>query len=85
LLSFEREKQYTAFVKGWRGGRRGWRRKMSKEEEVEGKDVFNCMQIYRVSQEERSIFQEVIVSVILSKKLYMKMCPIPNSFRVRTI
>jgi hypothetical protein len=29
--------------------------------------------IYRVSQEERSIFWEVIVSVILSKKLYMNM------------
>ena len=41
--------------------------------------------IYRVSQEERSIFWEVIVSVILSKKLYMNMCPIPNGFRDRTI
>jgi hypothetical protein len=38
-----------------------------------------------VSQEERSIFWEVIVSVILSKKLYMNMCPIPNGFRDRTI
>jgi len=36
--------------------------------------------IYRVSQEERSIFWEVIVSVILSKKLYMNMCPIPNGW-----
>ncbi|PNF31997.1 hypothetical protein B7P43_G06550, partial [Cryptotermes secundus] len=35
----------------------------------------------QVSQKERSIFWEVIVSVILSKKLYMYMCPIPNSFR----
>jgi hypothetical protein len=35
---------------------------------------------YRVSQEERTIFWEVIVSVILSKKLYMNMCPIPNRF-----
>jgi hypothetical protein len=34
-----------------------------------------------VSQEERSIFWEVIVSVILSKKLYVYMCPIPNVFR----
>jgi uncharacterized membrane-anchored protein len=41
--------------------------------------------IYRVSQEERSVFWEVIVSVILSKKLYMNMCPIPNGFRDRTI
>jgi hypothetical protein len=30
--------------------------------------------IYRVSQEERTIFWEVIVSVILSKKRYMNMC-----------
>jgi hypothetical protein len=36
---------------------------------------------YRVSQEERSIFWEVIVSVILSRKLYMYMCIIPNRFR----
>ena len=42
-------------------------------------------QIYRVSQEERSIFWEVIVSVILSKRLYMNMCPIPNGFRDRAI
>jgi hypothetical protein len=34
--------------------------------------------IYRVSQEERSIFREVIQSVILRKKVYM--CPIPNGF-----
>jgi hypothetical protein len=37
--------------------------------------------IYRVSQEERTIFWEVIVSVILSKKLYMNMCPILNGLR----
>ena len=41
--------------------------------------------LYRVSQEERSIFWEVIVSVILSKTFYMNMCPIPNGFRDRTI
>jgi hypothetical protein len=41
--------------------------------------------LYRVSQEERSIFWEVIVSVILSKKVYMHMCPIPNGFRDRAI
>jgi hypothetical protein len=39
--------------------------------------------IYRVSQEERSIFWEVIVSVILSKEVYMYVCPIPNGFRDR--
>jgi hypothetical protein len=44
-----------------------------------------CVCVYSVSQEERSIFWEVIVSVILSKKLYMNMCPIPNGFRERAI
>jgi hypothetical protein len=38
-----------------------------------------------VSQEERSVFWEVIVSVTLSKKVYMYMCPIPNGFRDRAI
>ena len=37
--------------------------------------------IYRISPEEMSIFWEVIVSVILSKKMYMYTCPIPKSFR----
>jgi hypothetical protein len=38
-----------------------------------------------MSQEERTIFWEVIVSVILSKKLYVNMCPIPNGFGDRAI
>jgi hypothetical protein len=41
--------------------------------------------IYSVSQEEMSIFWEVIVSVILSKKVYVYMCPIPNGFWDRDI
>jgi hypothetical protein len=41
--------------------------------------------IYRVSQEERSIFWEAIVSVILSKNVYVNMCPILNGFRDRGI
>jgi hypothetical protein len=41
--------------------------------------------IYRVPQEERSIFWEVIVSVILSKKVYIYICPIPNGLQDRTI
>jgi hypothetical protein len=41
--------------------------------------------LYRVSQEERSIFWEVIVSAIPSKKVYMYMCPIPTGFRDRAI
>jgi hypothetical protein len=35
--------------------------------------------------EDRSIFWEVIVSVILSKKLCVYNCPIPNGFRDRAI
>ena len=38
-----------------------------------------------MSQEERSVFWEFIVSVILSKNVYMNMCPIPNGFRDRAI
>ena len=42
-------------------------------------------QLHRVSQGELSIFWEVIVSGILSKNVYMNMCPIPNGFRDRAI
>ena len=38
-----------------------------------------CVCVYRVSQEERSIFWEVIVSVILSKNICINTCPIPVS------
>jgi hypothetical protein len=31
------------------------------------------------------LFWEVILSVILSKKVYMYMCPLPNGFRDRAI
>ena len=41
--------------------------------------------VYRVSQEEMSIIWEVIVSVFLSKNVYVNMCPIPNGFRDRAI
>jgi hypothetical protein len=41
--------------------------------------------LYRMSQEEGSVFWEVIVSVILNKKVYTYMCPIPNSFQDRAI
>jgi hypothetical protein len=41
--------------------------------------------LFTVSQEERSIFCEVILSVILSKKVYLYMCPMPNGFRDRAI
>ena len=41
--------------------------------------------VHRVSQEERLIFWEVRAEVILSKNVYMNMCPIPNVFRDRAI
>jgi hypothetical protein len=41
--------------------------------------IFNHI-IYRMSQEEKSVFWELILSFILSKKLYMSICPIPNCF-----
>jgi hypothetical protein len=41
--------------------------------------------IYTVSLHERSVFLEVIVSVILSKKVYMYMFLILNGFRDRDI
>jgi hypothetical protein len=37
--------------------------------------------LYGMAQEERSIFWVVTVSVILSEKVYMYICPIPNGFR----
>jgi hypothetical protein len=40
----------------------------------------HCDLIYRLSQEERSIFWEITVLVILRKTVYMNMCPIPNGF-----
>jgi hypothetical protein len=39
----------------------------------------------RISQEERSVLWEVIVLVILSKKVCMYKCLIPNGFRGRAI
>jgi hypothetical protein len=41
--------------------------------------------VYGMSQEERSVFWEVMVSVIQSKKMYLYTCPIPNGFRDRAI
>jgi hypothetical protein len=41
--------------------------------------------IYRMSQEERSVFWAVTVLVILSRKVYMYMCPIPNGFQDKAI
>jgi hypothetical protein len=46
--------------------------------------ISSCL-IYRVSQEERSIFWEVIVLVILNRKVYMYMCRVLNGFRDRAI
>ena len=41
--------------------------------------------IYSVSQKERPIFLEVTLSVHLSNKLYLYLCPIPNGFQDTTI
>jgi hypothetical protein len=38
----------------------------------------NVRYVYRVSQEESSIFWEVTMPVILNKKVYMYMCSIPR-------
>jgi hypothetical protein len=43
--------------------------------------IILCMCIYRVIQEERSIFCDVILSVIVRKKVYMSMCLILNVYR----
>jgi hypothetical protein len=43
--------------------------------------VHISVSLYRMSQEERSIFWELIISAVLSKIVHMCMCPIPNSFR----
>jgi hypothetical protein len=42
--------------------------------------IYVCVCICRVSQEERSIFWEVIISAIISKKFVLYICPIPNGF-----
>jgi hypothetical protein len=47
--------------------------------------TFTYYFLYIMSQKERQIFWEVIVSVFISKKLYIYMCPIPNGFRDRAI
>jgi hypothetical protein len=41
-----------------------------------------CMNLHviQVSQEERSVYWEVIVLVIVSQKLNIHMCPIQNGF-----
>ncbi|PNF32668.1 hypothetical protein B7P43_G13122 [Cryptotermes secundus] len=53
--------------------------------EVEAEYPYLPYHIAVVSQEEKSVFWEVIISTILSKEVYMYMCPIPNGFRDRAI
>jgi hypothetical protein len=45
----------------------------------------NVQKFIQMSRKERLIFWEIIVSVILSKNVYMNMCPILNGFRDRAI
>jgi hypothetical protein len=47
--------------------------------------TYGWYDIHRISQEDRSVYWEVRVSVIRSKKIYMYTCPIPNGFRDRVI
>jgi hypothetical protein len=47
--------------------------------------IFDLKMLYRVSQEEGSIFWEVTVSGFLSKKCSMYMFPIQDGFRDRHI
>ena len=47
--------------------------------------ILHTHHIYRVIQEERSIFWEVIVSVIVRKKVDMNMCVILNGYRDRAV
>jgi hypothetical protein len=47
--------------------------------------MLSSLPVYRASQEERSIFWEVIVLVILNKNMYMYMCLLPNGFRDKDI
>ena len=44
-----------------------------------------AVHIYRVIQEESAILREMIVCVILSKKVYMNMCPILDGYGVMGI
>jgi hypothetical protein len=41
--------------------------------------------IYRVIQEESAVLWEMIVCVILSKKVHINMCPILDGYRVTAI
>jgi hypothetical protein len=47
--------------------------------------ALSVSELYRISLEERSLFWEVIVLVILSKNMFTYMCPISNGFRDRAI
>ena len=46
--------------------------------------LFGCVSIYRVIQEESAIPWEMIVFVILSKKVHMNMGPILDGYGVMT-
>jgi hypothetical protein len=77
---------YLDMYKNWRSQKVAvnvimWLLHLLDPPEVPKKNLCIC----RVPQEEMSIFWEVIISVILSKKLYMYRCPIPNDFLDRAI
>jgi hypothetical protein len=74
----------SIFLEQWCAGihkQRAWAQSLNlRELQCKGR-----WDLYRVSQEEMSVFWEVTVSVILSKGVYMYMCPILNGFRDRGI
>jgi len=47
--------------------------------------VANNLQIYRMIQDETSIFSEIIISVIVKKTVHMNMCLIWNGYRDRAV
>jgi hypothetical protein len=47
--------------------------------------TYYSLYVYMVIQEESAIIWEVIVCVILSKKVHINMCPILDSYGVMTV
>jgi hypothetical protein len=47
--------------------------------------IYNCVPCMQVPQDERSIFCEVTLLVILSRNEYMYVCPVTNSFQATAI
>jgi hypothetical protein len=84
--TFKGIKFYQCFPSGKRSGYSHAHVSLSTFEPNDQKgDGMLCTALYRMSHEEMSIFWEVIVLVILSKKVSMYMCLILNGFRATAI